>query len=152
MNVCPSETTVVKNWCVNTSIGWQRLIGSPKLQIIFHKRANKFKSLPRKMTHKDKGSYESSPPCIWKYVYLRARALRKKWLHSHTDTHTHTHARQIHCGLCQIPLKILHPRNLPNPETQIPRYEFEQNRNLNLTVNCETPKHLSFWIWWTLGM
>jgi len=33
------------------------------LQIIFHKRATKYRSLLRKMTYKDKGSYESSPPC-----------------------------------------------------------------------------------------
>jgi len=43
--------------------GRRRLIGSPKLQIIFHKRATKYRSLLRKMTYKDKGSYESSPPC-----------------------------------------------------------------------------------------
>jgi len=43
--------------------GWRRLIGSPKLQIIFHKRATKHRSLLRKMTYKDKGFYESSPPC-----------------------------------------------------------------------------------------
>jgi len=43
--------------------GWRRLIGSPKLQIIFHERATKCRSLLRKMTCKDKGSYESSPPC-----------------------------------------------------------------------------------------
>ena len=42
--------------------GWQRLIGSPKLQIIFHKRATKYTSLSRKVTCKDTGSYESSPP------------------------------------------------------------------------------------------
>jgi len=46
--------------------GWRRLIGSPKLQIIFHKRATKYRSLLQKMTHKDKGSYESSPPCTSK--------------------------------------------------------------------------------------
>ena len=46
------------------STGWRRLIGSPKLQIIFHKRATKYRSLLRKMTYKDKGSYESWPPCI----------------------------------------------------------------------------------------
>ena len=44
------------------STGWRRLIGSPKLQIIFHKRAARYRSLLRKMTYKDKGSYESSPP------------------------------------------------------------------------------------------
>ena len=40
--------------------GWQRLIGSPKLQIIFHKGATRYRSLLRKITYKDKGSYESS--------------------------------------------------------------------------------------------
>jgi len=58
--------------------GWRRLIGSPKLQIIFHKRATKYRSLLRKTTYKDKGSYEFSPPCtlrrhisLWKYKYCR---------------------------------------------------------------------------------
>ena len=44
--------------------GWRRLIGSPKLQIIFHKRATKYRSLLRKITYKDKGSCESLPPCM----------------------------------------------------------------------------------------
>jgi len=44
--------------------GWRKLIGSPKLQIIFHKRATKYRLLLLKMTYKDKGSYESSPLCI----------------------------------------------------------------------------------------
>jgi len=43
--------------------GWRRLIGSPKLPIIFHETATKYKSLLQKMTYEDKGSYESSPPC-----------------------------------------------------------------------------------------
>ena len=47
---------------LHTTTGWRRLIGSPKLQIIFHKRATNCRSLLRKMTYKDKGSYESSPP------------------------------------------------------------------------------------------
>jgi len=49
--------------CEKDPTEWRRLIGSPKLQIIFHKRATKYRSLLRKMTYKDKGSYESSPPC-----------------------------------------------------------------------------------------
>ena len=49
--------------------GWRRLIGSPKLQIIFHKRATKYRALLRKMTYKDKGSYESSPPCTSVLAY-----------------------------------------------------------------------------------
>ena len=63
--LCLLFVHVVGACCCTTSIctGWRRLIGSPKLQIIFHKRATKYRSLLRKMTHKDKGSYESSPPC-----------------------------------------------------------------------------------------
>jgi len=58
------------------STGWRRLIASPKLQITFHKRATKYRSLLRKMTYKDKGSYESSPPCSEQFtlkveVYFR---------------------------------------------------------------------------------
>ena len=41
-----------------------------KLQIIFHKRATKYRSLLRKLTCKDKGSYESSPPCSSLFVVL----------------------------------------------------------------------------------
>jgi len=47
--------------------GWRRLIGSPKLQIIFHNRATKYRSLLQKMTYKDKGSYGSSQPCRCEY-------------------------------------------------------------------------------------
>jgi len=54
--------------------GWRRLIGSPKLQIIFHQRANKYRSLLRKMTYNDKGSYESSPPCI-AHSYVRCNSI-----------------------------------------------------------------------------
>jgi len=50
--------------------GWRRLMGSRKLQIIFHKRATKYRSLLRKMTYKDKGSYESSPPCTWIHIWI----------------------------------------------------------------------------------
>jgi len=69
--------------------GWRRLIGYPKLQIIFHKRATKYRSLLRKMTYKDNGSYESSPPCTHTHSQ-----------HTHTlNTHTlstHTHSQHTH--------------------------------------------------------
>jgi len=66
--------------CV-TDTGWRRLMKSPTLQIIFHKWAIKYRSLLRKMTYKDKGSYGSSPPC------------------THLSTwylHTHTYVLPIH--------------------------------------------------------
>ena len=52
--------------------GWRGLIGSPRLQIIFHKRATKYRSLLQKTTYKDKGSYESLPPCF-KTIALQFR-------------------------------------------------------------------------------
>ena len=61
--VCDSPLVICVCYCISYT-GWRRLIESPKLQIIFHKRETKYRALLRKMTYKDKGSYESSPPCI----------------------------------------------------------------------------------------
>jgi len=60
--VCCSVLQCVAERCSDT--GWRRLTGSPRLQIISNKRATKYRSLLRKITYKDKGSYESSPRCI----------------------------------------------------------------------------------------
>ena len=68
---CVAKVLMIRNswyYIPNIDTGWRRLIGSPKLQIIFHKRATKYRALLRKMTYKDKGSYESSPPCIQKEI------------------------------------------------------------------------------------
>jgi len=54
--------------CVCT--GWRRLIGSPKLQITFRKRATKYRALLREVTYKDKRSYESSPPSMCFCIYF----------------------------------------------------------------------------------
>ena len=43
--------------------GWRICIGCLRLQISFRKRAIKYRALLRKMTHKDKVSYASLPPC-----------------------------------------------------------------------------------------
>jgi len=58
--------------------GWRRLKGSPKLQIIFHKRAIKYRSLLQKMTYKDKGSCESSPPCAAIYCFVCVCVLSRR--------------------------------------------------------------------------
>jgi len=71
-----SPCFILVSWMVIT--GWRRLIGSPKLQIIFHKRATKYRSLLRKMTYKDKGSYESSPPC--KICVLCSQVYRHRFI------------------------------------------------------------------------
>ena len=71
------------------STGWRRLIGSPKLQIIFHKRATKYTSLLQKMTYKDKGSYESSPLSI-----------------THLN-HAIRHAVCVYVSVCELVFRIL---------------------------------------------
>ena len=43
--------------------GWRRCIGCLKLQISFRKRASIYGALLRKMTYKDKVSYDATPPC-----------------------------------------------------------------------------------------
>ena len=52
--------------------GLRRLVGSPKLQIIFHRRATKYRSLLWKTTYKNEGSCQSWPPFTlcpaWSYV------------------------------------------------------------------------------------
>jgi len=57
----------------------------------------------------------------------------------------------IVAALWQIPLKSLHPRNLLNPESQIPRYKFKLNQNLNLNLYRKMARTLSFSIWLTSG-
>ena len=69
--------------------GWRRLIASPKLQIIFLIRATKYRLLLRKMTCKDKGSYESSPPCIsLKDICKNCNILQHTALRCNTLQHT----------------------------------------------------------------
>ena len=74
--------------------GWRRLIGSPKLQVILHKRATKHRSLLRKMTYKDKGSYESSPPCT-RHTKIR-KDITYIYTHAFIDTHVFTDMDSTH--------------------------------------------------------
>jgi len=110
------------------STGWRRLIGSPKLQIIFHKRATRYRALLRKMTCRDKGSYESSPPCTanitrCKYIYILKDLYpcfysKCVHIHTHTNTHPHTHTH-THTYMkimidTWITYTIRHPLVIPN--------------------------------------
>ena len=56
--------------CDLVRTGWRRLIGSPKLQIIFHTRATKYRSLLQKMTYKDKGSSLTWQYMGMSYIYI----------------------------------------------------------------------------------
>ena len=49
--------------CIHLHTGWRRLIGCLKLQVNFRKSATKYRALFRKMTYKDKASYDYTPPC-----------------------------------------------------------------------------------------
>ena len=85
--------------------GWRRLIGSPKLQIIFHKRATKYRSLLWKMTYKDKGSYESSPPFTREITLNVMLQLKKDHAATRCNTLQHTACvlqhTATHCNILQ---------------------------------------------------
>jgi len=49
---------------VNTR--WRRCIGCLTLQVFFRKRTTNYKALLRKITYKEKASYDSTPPCTMK--------------------------------------------------------------------------------------
>ena len=62
--------------------GWRRPIGCLKLQVIFRKRATNYRALLRKMTYKDKASYDSSPPCTQFSIVFDAIQF-EKWKHAY---------------------------------------------------------------------
>jgi len=78
------------------------------VQIVFHKRATKYRSLLWKMTYKDKGSYESSPPCsppCTREEKQRTATLCNT-LH-HTATHCNTLQRTAtHCNTREEKLRV----------------------------------------------
>jgi len=49
--------------CPKIRSGWRRPRGCLKLQDIFRKRATNYRALLRKITHKEKASYDSTPLC-----------------------------------------------------------------------------------------
>ena len=111
-------------WLADTIIvttGWRRLIGSPKLQIIFHKRATKYRSLLRKMTCKDKGSYGSSPPCTMIVAYVADTIIRTTIIHmtilrmvvrmsrcNHCDSRMQTHVALYPWHVSVLQIHALH--------------------------------------------
>jgi len=101
--VNPANKMSLLQSSTRTRTGWRRLIGSPKLQIIFHKRATKHSSFLWKMTYKDKGSYESSPPCMWHRTATHCQKLEHTATHCNTLQHTATHCNTLqhiatHCN------------------------------------------------------
>jgi len=58
------EELIYRIFSTELSTGWRTLIGCLKLQDIFRKRATNYRALLREMTHEDKASYDSTPPCV----------------------------------------------------------------------------------------
>jgi len=100
-------TMFLLEMCVCT--GWRHLKGSPKLQIIFHKSATKYRSLLQKMTYEDKGSYESSPTFMWHLVpaqHIEFVCAYEVYINIHIMTHAYAiyrSTRQYSCTLCLCP-------------------------------------------------
>ena len=79
---------------------WRRPIGCLISCIIFRKRATNYRALLRKMTCKDKASYESSPPCIsWRISLQYALQMLEK-----SPTHEYIY-RALFCDARLSPRK-----------------------------------------------
>jgi len=89
--------------------GCRRLTGSSKLQIIFHKRATKYRSLLRTMTYKDKGSYESSPPCTTPKRLTNKERDLEIW---NTTSHERLHASQRRYTTAAVTAKMCSTRHV----------------------------------------
>ena len=74
-------------------IGWRRLIGCLKSQVIFHKRATNYGALLGEMTYKDKASYDSAPPCIRHPI---TNTLHNAATHCTTLHHAAQHCNTLH--------------------------------------------------------
>jgi len=121
--------------------GWRRLIGSPKLQIIFHKRATKYRSLLRKMTYKDKGSYDSSPPCIDICMYQKQN-IQAGSVSSRTDqfvyTCRHTVSLILCIDICMYLKKNKQASRFINSNMYIHWYMYVLSTNRRVGVQCHT--------------
>ena len=60
---CPLKPIYSIHMASIFTTGWRRPIGCLELQVIFRKRATNYRALLRKMTCKDKASYDASQPC-----------------------------------------------------------------------------------------
>jgi len=110
---------------LESNTGWRRLIGCLKLQVIFRKRATKYRALLRKMTCKDKAFYDYTPSCSECFLRLALAftlfcacfhslllLLSLSFAHTHTHTHTHTHMALAFTLFCSCSLWLPGEREL----------------------------------------
>jgi len=84
--------------------------------------------------------------CI--YIYIHAYIYMYIYIYIYTYTWYFLNVTQCQQLFWQLPFKMLHPRNTPSRETQIPRYKFKSNQKLILNLYRETLRNLSFLILW----
>jgi len=129
--------------------GWRRRIISPKLQIIFHKRATKYRSLLQKMTYKDKGSHECSAPCSVIYNIFACVAWRQ---HQCGITHSYVwHDRFVYVTWltnreCRQPRQhtATHCNTLQHTATHYNTLQHTATHSITLqhtTTHCNTLQH-----------
>jgi len=59
---------------------WRRPIGCLKLQVVFRKRATNYRALMRKITYKDKASYDATPTLARETLYVFINHVCIAWL------------------------------------------------------------------------
>jgi len=100
LRICSVSVLTIQHYVTNPDTGWRWPIGCLKLQVIFRKRATHYRALEVIFRKSD--------------IYLLA--LLWKIICNLGDPMSLRHP------VWHFPLKLLHPRNPPNPKTQIARY------------------------------
>jgi len=95
------------------------------------------------------------------YTHTRGVGRERKWICGEVCTYYMCIDIYIYRGvyMCGASEKIMThssenaiPRKTPNRETQIPRYTLKWSQNRSLNLYRETPRNLSFSIWWISEM
>ena len=118
--------------------GWQRPIGCLKLQVIFRKRAIKYRALLRKMTYKDETSCGSSPPYTLHYTLkTHCNTLQHTAAHYNTLQHITTHCNTLQHA-------VTHYNTLQHITTccnTLPHTAAHYNTLQHSTSHCNTLQH-----------
>ena len=111
--------------------GQQRCTGCLNLQISFRKRATNCRALLRKMTSKDKASYDSTPPGTpMGFCHPVARA------HTCTHAHTHTHTLTRRDSVISADIWNKHIQGGEDPQDALSCRLFSAKEPLSIGLFC----------------
>jgi len=131
---------------------WLRLVGSLEIYITFAKGPYKRDCILQKRPLFLRSLLIIATPYEIKQLLWREvqKSDRQRLWYEVTDESLYIWV-ESRISLWQFPLKLLHPQNPPNRDTQISRYLTVQIQ-IEILISFEfVLKSLCFWIWWIWG-